>query len=307
MTAVVARLGARRLIVAGADAGPRGEVSSGRELGHVTARFGDEHLGCAARDACDRAQQLDLPLAKGPSCSSIASERRSIASSRKSMWARIWPTMSACLALKRPSRASLSAGSFLRLAAGELGQHLRIGGARHERVKHRAPGPAEQLRRDRVQLDAGVPHDLGQPVGLWLTVTDLRLAISAQVTQVADRLGRHQARAQQPGLGQAAQPRRVGDVHRATGDLLDVARVDHPTAQSRPRGSPRPPSSTPRWPASPPASRRARSANHAARAAPGRCSRTARRAPGADRARRARGRTPSRSPCAHRAPRRARR
>ncbi len=39
-------------------------MSGGRELGHVTARFGDEDLGGTTRDARDRAQQLDLPIAE---------------------------------------------------------------------------------------------------------------------------------------------------------------------------------------------------------------------------------------------------
>jgi hypothetical protein len=43
---------------------------------------------------------------------SMAAESRSIDSSRKSMWARICPTTSACSASKRPSSASRSAGIF---------------------------------------------------------------------------------------------------------------------------------------------------------------------------------------------------
>jgi hypothetical protein len=47
-----------------------------------------------------------------------------------------------------------------------------------------------------------------------------------QQPQVTDRLGRHKARAQQAGFREPAQPRRIGDVGLATGDLLDVAGVD---------------------------------------------------------------------------------
>jgi hypothetical protein len=67
---------------------------------------------------------------------------------------------------------------------------------------------------------------LVQPVGLPLALLDLRLAISAQVPQVADRLGRHKARFQQAGLQQLAQPGRVADIRFPSGDLFHVASVD---------------------------------------------------------------------------------
>ena len=153
------------------------------------------------------------------------------------------------------------------------------------------PGPARPARRDRVvpatsassiarpdlpstsdgdavELDAGVLEHLVQPVGLALTLADLRLAIARQIAQRADRLGRHEAGPQQPGLQQLAQPRGVRDVGLAAGDLLDVAGVDQQQLEARPRGSPRPASSTRRWPPSRPASPRARPASRAAPAGP---------------------------------------
>jgi hypothetical protein len=69
-------------------------------------------------------------------------------------------------------------------------------------------------------------EDLVQPGGLALAVLDLRLAVAGQVAERADRLGRHQAGAQQAGLQQLAQPLRVLDVGLAPGDLLDVPGVD---------------------------------------------------------------------------------
>ena len=81
-------------------------------------------------------------------------------------------------------------------------------------------------RRDAAELDPGVLEDLVQPRGLALAVVDLRLAIPGQVAQRADRLGRHEARLQQAGLQQLAEPLRVLDVGLASGDLLDVPGVD---------------------------------------------------------------------------------
>ena len=73
----------------------------------------------------------------------------------------------ACSRSKRPSSASLSAGSFARSrAAGELGEHLGVGGAVDQRVEHRPAGDAEDVGRDAVELDPGVLERLVQPVGL---------------------------------------------------------------------------------------------------------------------------------------------
>ncbi len=65
-----------------------------------------------------------------------------------------------------------------------------------------------------------------QPLGFALALGDLRLAVARELAQVADRLGRHEVGLQQPGLGELAQPRRVGQVGLAARDLLDVTRVD---------------------------------------------------------------------------------
>jgi hypothetical protein len=46
------------LVVAGADAGPGGQVSGGRERAHVAAGFGDDRLGGAALHAGDRAERV---------------------------------------------------------------------------------------------------------------------------------------------------------------------------------------------------------------------------------------------------------
>jgi hypothetical protein len=111
-------------------------------------------------------------------------------------------------------------------AFGELGEQLGVGRAMHERVEHRAARDAEDVARDAIELDPGVLQRLVQPVGLPGTFLDLRLAIPGQVAQIADRLGRDEARLQQPGLQQLAQPRRIADVGLASGDLLDVSGVD---------------------------------------------------------------------------------
>src|SRR6266540_4404356 len=104
---------AGRAIIAWALAGPAGEVPLGGEAAHVGADLRDDHLGCALLDAGDRAEQLNR-RGERASCASISSESSWICSSRKSRWARIAETISACWRSKRPTSASLSAGIFAR-------------------------------------------------------------------------------------------------------------------------------------------------------------------------------------------------
>ena len=103
----------------------------------------------------------------------------------------------------RPSRASRSAGSLAaQPALGQLGQHLRVVGAGHQRVQHRPAGDAQHVGGHAGQLDPGVLQDLLQPLGLPGALLDQRLAVAGQVAQLPDRLGRHEAGADQPVLDQ---------------------------------------------------------------------------------------------------------
>src|SRR3954470_7903149 len=143
------------------------------------------------------------------------------------MCARIRPTTSVCSASKRPSSASWRAGSFLR-SRPRARSASTPGSVVPDTSASSIARPDLPIMSVATQssFDPGVLHDLVQPVHLALTVADLALAIARQVAQRADRLGRHQAGPQQPGLEQLAQPLRVLDVGLAAGDLLDMARVD---------------------------------------------------------------------------------
>ena len=78
------------------------------------------------------------------------------------------------------------------LSARELGEHVRVGLAGDQRIEHVAPGLAQDVSGDGVELDAGVFERLVQPVDLTDPFLDLRLAIAGEVAQLADRLGRHE-------------------------------------------------------------------------------------------------------------------
>jgi hypothetical protein len=143
--------------------------------------------------------------ANGAICCSIAAESRSIASSRKSMWARICPDDQRVLAVKAALERVAQSGDLLaQLPARELGQRDRVGRAGDERIEHVAAGLAHDVAGHAAELDPGVLEDLVQARGLALAVVDLRLAIAGQIAQRADRLWRHQARPEQPGLDELA-------------------------------------------------------------------------------------------------------
>ena len=130
-------------------------------------------------------------------------------------------------AIKAPLQRVPERGQLLaQPALGQVGEHFGVGRARDERVEHQAARDAEDVRGDAIELDVGVLQRLVQPIGLALALGDLRLAIAGQQPQRPDRLGRHEAALQQPGLGKLAQPRRVAHVGLAARDLLDVPGVD---------------------------------------------------------------------------------
>lgn len=182
---------------------------AGREGVHVAAGLSDDDLGGAPLDAGDRAQQLD----RGGERGDLLFDRLGELGDRLVEVVDVGkdpPANQSVLGLEATLQRLAQRGQLgAQLALGELGEHSRVGGAGDQRGEHRAAALAEQVRGDAVELDAGVFHELVQPAGLPLPVTDLRLAIARQVAQRADRLGRHQAAAQQAGLSQPANPLRV--------------------------------------------------------------------------------------------------
>jgi hypothetical protein len=113
----------------------------------------------------------------------------------------------------------LERGDLLaQLAAGELGEDLGVSRAGDERVEHVAAGLAQDVGGDAVELDPGVLQRLVQPVGFPRAFLDLRLAIPGQIPERADRFRRHEARPEQAGLRELAEPLGVLDVGFASGD-----------------------------------------------------------------------------------------
>ena len=217
---------AGRSVVAGALPGPRREVPGAGEDAHVRADLGDDHFGGAPLNTRDAAQQLNGRVERGDALLDrvrqpvdLLIEEVQVREDRADQQ-RVQIVEAALQGF--PKRGDLLTQAPLR----EIGEHLGISRAGHERVEHRPAGLAQQVRRDAVQLDVGVLQRLVQPLRLALALSDLRLAIPGELPQVADRLWRHEVGLQQPRLGKLTQPRRVAHVGLAARDLLDVTGID---------------------------------------------------------------------------------
>ena len=203
-------------VVAGALPGPRCQVAGGREDPHVGADLGDQDFGGAPLNAGDAAQQLNGRPERGDALLDRVREPVDLLIQEiqvredRADQQRVQVVEAA---LQRISER----GDLLRQPAlGQIGQHVGVRRAGNERVEHRPAGLAQQIRRDAIELDVAVLQRLVQPLGFTLALGDLRLAIPSQLTQVSDRLGRHEVRAQQPGLSEPTQPCRIGHVGLAT-------------------------------------------------------------------------------------------
>jgi hypothetical protein len=109
--------------------------------------------------------------------------------------------------------------------AGQLGQPLRVGLAGDQRLQHGAAGGAQDLARDRGELDVGVLQHLLDPVDRPRALLDQAGAEAGQVAQGADRRLRDEAGPDQAVLQQLRQPLTVAHVGLAPGDRLDVVGV----------------------------------------------------------------------------------
>ena len=99
-------------------------------------------------------------------------------------------------------------------------------GAGDQRVEHLASGHAEHLGRDGGQLDPRVLQGLLDALDLAAAFLDLRFAVADQVAQLAQRAGRHEARADEAVLDQLAAPLGVLDIALAAGDVTQMSSIE---------------------------------------------------------------------------------
>jgi hypothetical protein len=128
-------------------------------------------------------------------------------------------------ALQRlPQRRQLGAQP----SPSQLRQHLRVVGARDQRLQHRPARDPQRVAGHAGQLDPGILQHLVQPLDLAGALGQQRLAVAGQVPQLPDGFGWDERRADQPVLDQLADPHRVGHVGLAAGDVLEVLGVQQP-------------------------------------------------------------------------------
>ncbi len=109
--------------------------------------------------------------------------------------------------------------------SGDLSRSRR---ALDQRPKHRYPGDPENVARHTRQLDVGGLQQLEQTVALGRAGVDQLTPIAQQIAQLAHRLGRHKAAADQAVAKQVGDPLAVLHIGLAARHVLDVVRVaDH--------------------------------------------------------------------------------
>ncbi len=95
-----------------------------------------------------------------------------------------------------------------------------------QRLQHRPPGHPGDVGSNRGQLDPRVLQQLFQALDLPRTLSHPRGPGAGEITQLPDRLKGNERAAHQPMGTELGQPRRVGDVGLAAGQILHMPGVD---------------------------------------------------------------------------------
>lgn len=121
---------------------------------------------------------------------------------------------------------------FAQYPSGEPCEAFGVGRAGHESVEHVPPGAAQDVGRDRPELDP-VLEDLVEALNLPCAFLDLGLAVAGQRPQPANFRRWHEAGGDQPVFGDLADPRRVGEVLRpGTGRMCPALSTWHSAMSS---------------------------------------------------------------------------
>ena len=198
----------------------------GRELGHVGAGLGDDHVGDEGGDARDRDQEVP-GAAKGfdhhlDPVGELLDGTRVLVDQIEMDLGQERVVITETSGERLGQLGDLGPQPSLR----QLGELDRIALPGDERVEHQPAGHAADVARHRRQLDAGVLEELLQALDLPGPFPSDRRAGSGQVAELTDRRGWHERSADQTMRAELSQPLRVGDVGLATRQVLDVPRVD---------------------------------------------------------------------------------
>ena len=191
----------------------------GRELAHVGADLGEQHLGGAPVNTGDRVQQLQLTGERGGQLLDPLRQRLNRLIEEVDLREHLADQQHVVVGEAPLKRFSERGDLLAQAALGELGQDLGVMRAGDQRVEHPPGGHAEHLAGDRGELDSGVLQGLLDPLHLAGAFLDLRLAVANQVTQFPQRAGRHEARANEPVLDQLTAPLGILNIAFASGDV----------------------------------------------------------------------------------------
>src|SRR3954451_23356881 len=182
-------------VVAWRHAGPRRQVSGGREPGHLDADLGEDALGGPIADSGNGVQPVtglgerDAGLAGrgGEQGVDALVQFGDRALQMLDVLQRQPDQQRVVLAEPAAQRLTQRRGLGAKLPAGQLDQHLGVAFAGDQGGEHGPAGDAEDVGGDRVQLDARVLQRLLDPLGLGGVRLDQPLAIAGQTPQLANR------------------------------------------------------------------------------------------------------------------------
>src|ERR1700727_2547665 len=145
-------LSAGGLVVAGALSGPGREVLGGRERAHFGTDLRDHCLCAAPLNAGDRAEQLNGFLERADLLSNRVGETVDLLIQEVDVGED--RTDPESVEVIKAALQSLFEGGQLgaQSAFSEVCEYLGVGGGADQRVEHRAPRLAENVRRDTVEL-----------------------------------------------------------------------------------------------------------------------------------------------------------
>lgn len=178
----------------------------GGEPGHVRAGLGNDHVRGQGADPWDRADQLAEPL-KGLDhrlgSGSELVDRRGVPVDQVQMH----PGVERVVLIEPPVERFGQLGDLRpKPPPCQIRQPGWVVVPGNEGFEHGPPGDTQDVRRDGGQLDASILKQLLQPLRLSGALASDRGPGPGQVSQLPDRLGRHERGLHQPVSAELSQP-----------------------------------------------------------------------------------------------------
>ena len=181
------------LVIAGADAGPGGQMVDAEEHAHVDADLGDQDGGDHPVDPWDQHEQGMLDTIGFELDGDAFVEGRNILFGGFEA-PQLHRQQEAVVFLHPPVERQDQIGALAaQLPLGEIGHRLGRGLALDQRPEHRAAGHAENVGSDARQLDVGGFQELQEPVAFGRLALHHLAPIAEKPAQFPQRRRRHEA------------------------------------------------------------------------------------------------------------------